>query len=188
MRQLKSILYEGILAGADTVLAQGQDALDDAMGIPTMDDFYKPRSSRDYSLILWQCKDKLTPYKNARWMPDDCPGITFMIFPGEPGDDVFNIEFCMTQAYLPNGQFRLAPPLHNKRILDWKIAVSGKNRTYCKKVVLSLIRHLAENPKAFKEFMHYIDECRNHRSAEQSYHTGKSMPTRNLMELMKIKG
>ena len=56
MESLKNILYEGILSGADTILAQGQDAIDQAMGVPTMDDFYTPRSARDYSLILWQCK------------------------------------------------------------------------------------------------------------------------------------
>ena len=177
-------LKESILTGMEETIARGQNDLDRAMGIPTIDDFYTPRSSREYSIVLWRCKDKLERYNNS-WVPVDSPGITFMIY---TDDACCIIESKITDNYLPNDQYKLAPPLHNKRIKNWKTVLNGKNRTYCKKVVLSLIKHLANNPKAFHEYMHYIAECKNHKSAEQSYHTGKSMPVRDFMELIKIKG
>lgn len=183
-------LKESLLSDIDTTLARGKDDLDKAMGIPTLGDFYIPRFRHEYSMVIWRCQDKLEKYSNARWMPDNCPGITFMIYPGEKGDNVFYIECCFTSTlqYMSAAGYYSAPPLYNKRIYMWRTVLKDKNRLYCKKVVLSLIRHLSENPKAFNEFMHYIAEYVNHKSAEQSYISGTQMHIRDLMELNKIKG
>ena len=64
----------------------------------------------------------------------------------------------------------------------------GKPVNYFKKVVISLIEHLAKNPKAFDELIRYNMEIYKDEACRQSYDDGRYMPSRGLDELMKIKG
>lgn len=56
------------------------------------------------------------------------------------------------------------------------------------KVIISLIKHLAQNPKAFTEMLDYNAEIYKDIACKQSYDDGRYMKWREFEELLKIKG
>ena len=154
-----------------------------ALNIPELSDFWMSHYERKEYSVCWQCADKLKRYQYCRWCIQDSKGIIFSINKNrDTGDYYFIAEFAGNRG--PKHM-----PTFTHRLLGWSCHdYPGKPINYLKKVILSLIKHLATNPKAFDEMINYVKECSNHYAAQQSYNDGKTMPTRSFMELMKING
>lgn len=172
-------LYESIFDVEDNI----EKVENAALNIPELSDFWMSHYERKEYSVCWQCKDKLKKYKYARWcIPDSC-GIIFSINKSRTtGDCYFTAEFAGNR-----GPKHMPSFTHN--VLGWSCHdYPDKPINYLKKVILTLIKHLATNPKAFDEMIDYVEKCSIHNAAKQSYDDGTSMKVRSFMELMKIKG
>lgn len=152
-----------------------------AFNIPSMSDFYMYSYERKDYAVCWPCQEKLAEFRFARWKPKDAYGITFEIL-NRDGKHPIIAHFNG-----PKGKHDHAWPGY--RVKGWASdKYADKPVAYNKKVVLSLIEHLAKNPAAFEEMIDYIREVSQHEAARQSYDDGTTKKTRDFMELMKIKG
>ena len=168
-----------ILGDVEDTLINGEADINKSLGIPEIKDFYIPRSWPKASFIFWECAKKLKRYRQLSWCPYDSAGITFELHQNSDGSfslyGHFNTE---------RGRFYLADA--TKNVKGWCTHFEGKNRTYCKKVVLSLIEHLAKNPSAFNHMINYIREVVRHKQLSSKYDDGTTMKIKDFMELFDI--
>ena len=181
MRSLKDILKESILDDIDTQIEKGDKDIEDVTyKIPTLKDFYGNKYS---SFVYWEGGDFIKQCKNIRLfsIPKNTKGITFGIDNFGQGIHKLYCKFNTSE-----GKFKFDYSSWNVSSV-W-VTKLDKNMLYCKKVILSLIEHLAKNPKALQELINYIGEYEIDRQASGSYNDGRTFKKRDLMELMKIKG
>lgn len=175
MKSLKESLFD---------TEENLDKFDEhTFNIPDLSDFWISNFDRKEYSVCWQCKDKLEKYKYCRWCPLDSCGIIFSINKrGDTANYYFTAQFAGNRGpkHIPN---------FNYYLLGWSCDdYPDKPINYLKKVILTLIKHLATNPKAFEEMIDYVRRCSNHNAAKRSYDDGTYMKVRSFMELMKIKG
>ena len=170
-------LYESIFDVEDNI-----ENLDKStFNIPSISDFYMYSYERKDYAVCWPCREKLAKYRLAAWKPKDSYGITFKICSRD------GKHYISAQFNGPKGPRDHAWPGYT--IKGWfGDKYADKPISYNKKVVLSLIEHLAKNPAAFEEMINYIREVRLHDAAKQSYDDGTFKKTRDFAELMKING
>ena len=175
-------LKESLLSDIENTLSTGEGDIKKSLGVPTMKDFWIPKyGDHNESRVFWPCGEKLKKYKNCAWLPYNCPGITFKLYER-------NGQFKMTAHFnSERGKYSLGP--QNMWLRGWCIdeEFKGKNRTYCKKVILSIIEHLAMNESAFEELIKYIKEVVQHYILASKYDDGTSPRVRSYYELFKIK-
>ena len=178
MRRLYNYIEEGLLAGEDTTLSRGESDLNTALGIPTLNDFIFNSSGNS---VYWECEDRLRKYNGYSWCPRRSSGLQFSV--GKHKDLGCWIEIRLCEADTKFASY-YAKPLKGWHSDKW----DGKPVSYLKKVVISLIEHLAKNPKALDELLNYNAEVYKDIACKQSYDDGRNMPRRGLDELLKIKG
>lgn len=190
MRNLKDILKESvlddnvvsesILNDIDSQLETGDtDIIRHVYKVPKLEDFIirGPRYE-----VFWDCKELLKKYKNKiKSLPKDSKGLTFIIIKSS------NTNKNFIKVYLNEYSGEYMYRTHLAPLNCWRTELD-KNILYCKKVILSIIEHLARNPKAFEEFMNYIVEYGRDKDARSSYDDGRPFPVRDFRELLKIKG
>ena len=181
MRDLIDILKESILDDIDTQINTGDDELiRHVYKVPKLEDFYRTRLMRGTGEILfWECGELIKPLRRHRIIPRNSAGLTFRIIPAGSTTKIV-AEFNSEEG---KNRFEFG----SRVIQCWRTELD-KNVLYCKKVILSIIEHLARNPKAFEEFMNYIIEYGRDKDARSSYDDGRPFPVRDFMELKKIKG
>lgn len=177
MKHLKQIL-EGLLAGQDATLNNGEKDAKAALGVPTVDDFILNSSG---SAVYWECGDKLKKYNGYSWCPMRASGLQFSIYRTVAKKCVITIKFCEEDTKFAS--------YYASQLKGWNTGkYSDKPVAYCKKVVISLIEHLAKNPKAFNAMLDYNMEIHKDIACKQSYDDGRYMPWKEFEELFKIKG
>ena len=177
MKELKQIL-EGLLKGQEATLASGENDLDAALGIPTIDDF---RWNSSGCSVYWECEDRLKKYNGYRWCPTRSSGLQFSVVKISSNSCYINVKFCEADTKFAS--------YYASELKGWNSNYySGKPVSYLKKVVISLIKHLAKNPKAFDAMLDYNMETYKDISCRQSYDDGRPWKWRGYEELLKIKG
>lgn len=177
MKDLKQIL-EGLLKGQADTIANGENDTDAALGIPTVDDF---RWNSSGCSVYFPCAEMLRKYRIYAWCPWNPSGLQFSIFRNIDKKCFLTVRFC-------NENEKFASR-YAKELKGWQYnKYSDKPVGYWKKVVISLIKHLAENPKAFDEMLNYNVEYYKDIACKQSYDDGRYMKHRGFEELLKIKG
>ena len=178
MRQLKHIC-EGLLKGQTSTLANGENDIKAALNIPTLDDF---RWNSSGSSVYFPCEDRLKKYNGYRWCPMRASGLQFSVSHNPV------LQKCTISISLCNENEKFAS-YYAPDIKGWSAKYySDKPLRYCKKVVISLIEHIAKNPKAFDAMINYNAEIYKDIACRQSYDDGRPMKIRGLEELFKIKG
>lgn len=181
MKNFKDILKESILDDVDVQIKKGDKDIEDVTyKIPTLKDFYGDRRGQ---YVYWECGDFIKNCKhiNINAIPKNAAGITFGV--DNFGSGINKIYFKFNSH---EGKYKFDYDTWNASNV-W-ITKLNKNLLYCKKVILSIIIHLAKNPKALQELIDHLYEYELDKNARQSYNDGSSFKIRDLMELMKIKG
>lgn len=177
MKQLKQIL-EGLLKGQSETIANGEKDINAALGVPTVDDF---RWNSSGCSVYFPCAEMMRKYRGYAWCPWNSSGLQFSIFRNIDKKCFLTVSFCSE-----NEKFASR---YAKELKGWQYSkYVDKPVAYWKKVVISLIKHLAENPKAFAEMLDYNAEYYKDLACKQSYDDGRYMNKRSFEELLKIKG
>lgn len=184
MKNLKEIL-EASLLDIDTQLSVDDKDIDKKMySIPKLEDFKRTRNEpgyKDYA-VFFPCQDQLKKYNGYSWCPLRAAGLEFNI-------RQFHLENrCALTIYIcPEGR-RWASKFSTD-IKGWKLDLKYKDKpvAYIKKVVISLIEHIAKNPNAFNAMLDYNVEIYKDIACKQSYDDGRQMRTKEFSELMKIR-
>lgn len=175
MKTLKS-LYEGLLKGQEETLASGEKDIDHALGIPTVDDF---RWNSSGCSVYFPCAETLRKYRGYSWCPWNASGLQFSIFRNIDKKCFLTVSFC--------GENEKFASRYAKTLKGWQYnKYSDKPIGYWKKVVISLIKHLAKNPKAFDAMLDYNMETYKDIACRQSYDDGRPWKWRGFEELLKI--
>ena len=177
MKDLKQIL-EGLLRGQADTIANGEKDIDAALGVPTVDDF---RWNSSGCSVYFPCAEMMRKYRGYSWCPWNSSGLQFSIFRNIDKKCFLTVSFC-------NENEKFASR-YAKELKGWKYSkYADKPVAYWKKVVISLIKHLAQNPKAFAEMLDYNAEIYKDIACKQSYDDGRYMKWREFDEILKIKG
>ena len=177
MKDLKQIL-EGLLRGQADTIANGEKDIDAALGVPTVDDF---RWNSSGCAVYFPCAETLRKYRGYSWCPWNASGLQFSIVKVPSKGCYVAVRFC--------GEDEKFASYYAKELKGWQYnKYSDKPVGYWKKVIISLITHLAKNPKAFVEMLDYNAEVYKDIACRQSYDDGRYMKQRGYEELLKIKG
>lgn len=177
MKQLKQIL-EGLLKGQENTIANSENDIDAALGIPTIDDF---RWNSSGCSVYFPCADMMRKYRGYAWCPWNSSGLQFSIFRNIDKKCFLTVSFCNENEKFASRYAKELKGWQYNKYVDKPIG-------YWKKVVISLIKHLAENPKAFAEMLEYNAEVYKDIACKQSYDDGRYMKWKEFDELFKIKG
>ena len=177
MKDLKQIL-EGLLRGQADTIANGENDTDAALGIPKVDDFIWNSSGCS---VYFPCAEMMRKYRSYAWCPWNSSGLQFSIVKVPSKGCYVTVRFCDENTKFAS--------YYAKELKGWQYnKYSDKPVGYWKKVIISLIKHLAENPKAFAEMLDYNAEYYKDIACKQSYDDGRYMNHRGFEELLKIKG
>ena len=177
MKQLKHIC-EGLLKGQEETVSNGENDINASLGIPTINDF--KWNSLGCS-VFFPCADRLKKYNGYGRCPRRSSGLQFSIVKLSSFSCYIVVKFCE--------QDERAASYYASEIKGWNSNYySGKSVNYLKKVVISLIEHLAKNPKAFDAMLDYNVETYKDISCRQSYDDGRPWKWKGFEELFKIKG
>ena len=177
MKQLKQ-MFEGLLKGQADTIANGEKDINASLGIPTINDFIWNSSGNS---VYWACEDRLKKYNGYNWCPKRSSGMQFSVVKHKEVGCWIEIRLCEADTKFASYYAKTLKGWHSNKWHD-------KPVNYLKKVVISLIEHLAKNPKAFDELLNYNAEVYKDIACRQSYDDGRHMPIRGLDELLKIKG
>jgi hypothetical protein len=179
MNSLKTYINEGLLKGQADTIANGENDTDAALGIPKVDDFILNSSGCS---VYFPCAEMMRKYRGYAWCPWNSSGLQFSIFKNRLTKKCsLTIRFCEENTKFAS--------YYAKELKGWQYnKYIDKPIGYWKKVVISLIKHLAENPKAFTEMLDYNAEVYKDIACKQSYDDGRYMNNRGFEELLKIKG
>ena len=177
MKELKQIL-EGLLKGQGETISNGENDINASLGIPSIDDF---RWNLSGCSVYFPCAEILRKYRGYSWCPWHSSGLQFSIVKVPTKGCYVTVRFC-------NENEKFAT-YYAKELKGWQYnKYVDKPVAYWKKVVISLIKHLAENPKAFAEMLNYNAEVYKDLACKQSYDDGRYMKNKGFEELLKIKG
>ena len=177
MKELKQIL-EGLLKGQADTIANGENDIDAALGVPTVNDF---RWNSSGCSVYFPCAEMMRKYRGYSWCPWNSSGLQFSIFRNIDKKCFLTVSFCNENEKFASRYAKELKGWQYNKYVDKPVA-------YWKKVVISLIKHLANNPKAFAEMLNYNAEYYKDLACKQSYDDGRYMNQRGFEELLKIKG
>lgn len=178
-------IYESILDDIDVQMNRGEDDVKNDIynldGLPTVKDFSPGLFNKKWHEATWYCPNVLNRYKGKyNIIPKESDSISVVI-------DASYGRVCDVNLFFTTGKGTKGIAMRKKVIRGWDEGLVGSNLRNYKKIAISMLTVLANNPEKLEMLLDYATKytaIMDEQSEESFHERAAKCKIRKLFELL----